>query len=208
MCLQNHDQVGNRPGGERWTALMPRGARMLSAALLLLSPYTPLLFMGEEFDEQNPFLFFTNYSDPRLRKAVREGRRNEFRNFGHPIVSIPDPQDSATFERSKLNWQLAADTKDDTNKMLVWYKSLLALRKKYVVDAERICNASLKDGVLYLQVPRESPNLRISARLQGEGELAGPEPGWMRALAHTDQPNSVAIDVKCADVKSTSEGPE
>src|SRR5215469_1971833 len=83
-------------------------------------------FMGEEFDEQSPFLFFTDYGDPRLRKAVREGRRNEFRNFGHPIASIPDPQDPATFERSKLNWQLAADT----NKMLGWYKSLLALRKK------------------------------------------------------------------------------
>lgn len=203
ICMQNHDQVGNRPGGERWTALMPRGARMLSAALLLLSPYTPLLFMGEEFDEQNPFLFFTDYSDPALRKAVREGRRNEFRNFGHPIESIPDPQDPATFERSKLNGQLA----DDTNKMLGWHKSLLALRKKYVVDGERTCKAALKEGVLYLQVPRELPNLRISARLQGDGELAEPARGWMRALAHTDHPNSVAIDVKGADVKTTKKAP-
>src|SRR5215469_1458591 len=156
-------------------------------------------FMGEEFDEQSPFLFFTDYGDPRLRKAVREGRRNEFRNFGHPIASIPDPQDPATFERSKLNWQLATDTKDDTkddtNKMLGWYKSLLALRKKYVVDSERTCKAALvEEGVLQLQVPRESPILRISARLQGDGELAEPKPGWVRALAHTGQPNSVAID--------------
>src|SRR5262249_21743663 len=146
----------------------------------------------------NSFLFFTDYGDPALRKAVREGRRNEFRNFGHAIESVPDPQDAATFERSKLNWRLA----DDTNKMLGWYKSLLALRKKYVVDGERTCKTDLKEGVLYLQVPRESPNLRISARLQGDGELAGPAPGWMRALAHSDHPNSVAIDVKCTDVRT------
>jgi maltooligosyltrehalose trehalohydrolase len=199
ICMQNHDQVGNRPGGERWTALMPLGARMLSAALLLLSPYTPLLFMGEEFDERNPFLFFTDYGDPGLRKAVKEGRRNEFREFGHAIESVSDPQDPATFERSKLNWQLV----ENVNPMLAWHRSLLELRKKYMTGS-RTCKAGLKDGVLVLQVPRESPNLRVLARLQGDGELAHPGHGWMRALAHNDYVNPVAIDVKSADVKTTN----
>ncbi|HMF92274.1 MAG TPA: malto-oligosyltrehalose trehalohydrolase, partial [Candidatus Angelobacter sp.] len=100
ICLQNHDQVGNRPRGERWTELMPRGARMAAAALLLLAPQTPLLFMGEEFDETHPFLFFTDYGDPALKKAVREGRRYEFKAFGARDAAAPDPQDPATFERS------------------------------------------------------------------------------------------------------------
>ncbi len=75
-CIQNHDQVGNRACGERLTTLIPCGARMLTAALLLLSPETPLLFMGQEYDEPNPFLFFTDYGDPALQKAVREGRQH------------------------------------------------------------------------------------------------------------------------------------
>src|SRR5262249_12430326 len=105
-CLQNHDQVGNRARGERLTVLIPRGARMLAAALLLLSPETPLLFMGQEFDEINPFLFFTDYGDPALQKAVSEGRRQELKEFDFAGNGVPDPQDPATFARSKLNWQL------------------------------------------------------------------------------------------------------
>jgi maltooligosyltrehalose trehalohydrolase len=192
ICVQNHDQVGNRPGGERWTALMPRGARMLSAALLLLSPYTPLLFMGEEFDEQSPFLFFTDYGDTRLRKAVREGRRNEFRNFGHPIASIPDPQDSATFERSKLNWQLA----DENNKMLGWYKSLLALREKYVVGSERTCRAELVDGVIHMQVPAHEPSVRMSARVQGRAALSQPEAGWRKEMEAEEDGYAVCVMIR------------
>src|SRR5438874_1817898 len=73
ICIQNHDQVGNRAYGERLTALIPRGARMVAAALLLLAPETPLLFMGQEFDEPHPFQFCTDYSDPVLQKAVSAG---------------------------------------------------------------------------------------------------------------------------------------
>src|SRR5262249_12733310 len=146
ICLQNHDQVGNRPQGERMSTLIPRGARMAAAALLLLSPHTPLLFMGEEFDETHPFLFFTDYGDPALRRAVSQGRRNEFKEFGHAVGSIPDPQDPATFERSKLNWGLAKAG----NQMLAWYTALLKLRKKYVTH-ERTCKTELKDGVISMQ---------------------------------------------------------
>src|SRR5206468_3173028 len=78
ICLQNHDQVGNRAQGERLTALIPRGARFVAAALLLLAPETPLILMGQEYDEPAPFQFFTSYGDPVLQKAVSEGRRREF----------------------------------------------------------------------------------------------------------------------------------
>jgi maltooligosyltrehalose trehalohydrolase len=135
ICIQNHDQVGNRAKGERLTALVPRGARTLASALLLLSPHTPLLFMGQEYDEANPFQFFTDYSDQVLQKAVSDGRRNEFKDFN--FQDVPDPQDPATFERSRLNWQLT----HGENVMLRWYASLIDIRKKY------ICNVSRGPGV-------------------------------------------------------------
>src|SRR5581483_5717571 len=82
ICTQNHDQVGNRAVGERLDVLVPRGASKLAAALLLLAPHTPLLFMGQEYGEIAPFQYFTDFSDPQLQKAVSEGRRNEFKEFG------------------------------------------------------------------------------------------------------------------------------
>ena len=126
---------------------------MLAAALLLLAPQTPLLFMGQEFDETNPFQFFTDYGDPQLQQAVREGRRKEFKDFD--FQDVPDPQDPATFERSKLNWELVAGE----NPMLEWYAALLELRRKYVIDSERTCKAEFHDGILMMQVPAERPRI-------------------------------------------------
>jgi maltooligosyltrehalose trehalohydrolase len=179
FCLQNHDLVGNRPEGKRMTALMPFGARLLVAAFLLLAPQTPLLFMGQEYDEQNPFLFFTDYGDPVLQKAAREGRRKELAELGFQFESLPDPQAPTTFERSKLNWRLA----EGDNRMLAWYRSLLELRKMYVVTDERTGTAELTDGVICMQIPAEQPRLKVVARLQGNAPL--PEPGaeWEKSLA-------------------------
>jgi maltooligosyltrehalose trehalohydrolase len=189
ICLQNHDQVGNRPGGDRLTTLVPRGARMAAAALLLLSPHTPLLFMGEEYDETNPFLFFTDFGDPALREAVSQGRHNEFRDFGHPVGSVPDPQDPATFERSKLNWQLAKAG----NQMLSWYKALLKLRKKYVTHGERTCRAELKGGVISMQVPARQPKIKVSARVQGAAPLPQPGAGWKKEMENEQDGFAVNI---------------
>ena len=191
ICLQNHDQVGNRPRGDRLTTLIPRGARMAAAALLLLSPHTPLLFMGEEYDEAHPFLFFTDYGDPALRKAVSQGRHNEFENFGHAVESVPDPQDPATFERSKLNWQVARAR----NQMLEWYKSLLKLRKKYMSHGERTCKTELKDGVISMQVPARQPKIKVLARIQGAAWLPKPAAGWTREFEQTSDGFAVAVDL-------------
>ena len=97
---QNHDQVGNRALGDR----MPREARPLAAFCTLLSPYTPMLWMGEEYGEDAPFQFFTDHIDEQIATATREGRRREFAAFAHFAgEEVPDPQDPATFERSKLS---------------------------------------------------------------------------------------------------------
>jgi maltooligosyltrehalose trehalohydrolase len=96
---QNHDQVGNRAFGDR----MPAPVRPLAAFCTLLAPFVPMLFMGEEYGEKAPFQFFSDHIDKRIADATREGRRREFAAFAEFEEDIPDPQDPATFERSKLN---------------------------------------------------------------------------------------------------------
>jgi maltooligosyltrehalose trehalohydrolase len=192
ICLQNHDLVGNRATGERWTVLTPRGARMLTAALLLLSPHTPLIFMGQEYDERNPFLFFTDYGDPTLQEAVREGRREEFKEFGFPAEGVPDPQDLATFERSKLNWYLA----EGENEMRDWYASLIALRKKFVIPSERSCKAELIDGIVHMQVPAEQPLMRVFARIQASAALPELHAPWEKTLAEEADGFAVSVYVR------------
>ena len=95
---QNHDQVGNRAFGDR----LPHQARPLAAFCTLLSPFTPMLFMGEEYGEDAPFQFFTDHIDEAIARATREGRRREFAAFASFAAELPDPQDPQTFERSRL----------------------------------------------------------------------------------------------------------
>jgi maltooligosyltrehalose trehalohydrolase len=187
ICIQNHDQVGNRARGERLTALVPRGVRMAAAALLLLAPQTPLLFMGQEFDEPNPFQFFTDYGDPTLQNAVSEGRRNEFKDFD--FQHVPDPQDPETFQRSKLNWNLVRGE----NTMLDWYSALLGLRKQYVTDSVRTCKAELHGGILTMEIPAVEPKLKVLARIQGSAPLLPPGPAWEECLAAEAETFAVKI---------------
>jgi maltooligosyltrehalose trehalohydrolase len=108
--LQNHDQVGNRAFGERLSQLIPPERLALAQAIFLLSPQIPLLFMGEEWAASTPFQFFVDFeSEPDLAKAVRDGRRGEFKRFkafSDPEMSqkIPDPTDRSTFEHSRIEW--------------------------------------------------------------------------------------------------------
>jgi maltooligosyltrehalose trehalohydrolase len=126
ICIQNHDQVGNRMNGERLAALASWPRLKLAAAVLLLSPYVPLLFMGEEYGESAPFLYFTSHSDQTLVELVREGRKREFADFmaqGEPA----DPYAAETFARSKLNFALAQEGKHCELREL--YRTLIHLRK-------------------------------------------------------------------------------
>jgi maltooligosyltrehalose trehalohydrolase len=126
-CSQNHDQVGNRALGDR-----PRPDELrLRAAALLFAPQTPLLFMGEEYGEQRPFLFFTDHDDPVIAEATREGRRREFERFAaFSGEDVPDPQDPRTFERSKLDPAVGDPV------LLALHRELLALRRELPREIE------------------------------------------------------------------------
>jgi len=124
---QNHDQVGNRAKGERLSTLVHFEALKLTAAIVLLSPNLPLLFMGEEYGEEAPFQYFVSHSDQELIEAVRRGRKEEFSAFlGEG--SLPDPQDETTFLHSKIDLDLRRDERHQT--LLEFYKRLIQLRKE------------------------------------------------------------------------------
>jgi maltooligosyltrehalose trehalohydrolase len=123
---QNHDQIGNRMRGERLSQLADFEALKLCAALVLLSPYAPLLFMGEEYGEDSPFLYFVSHSDPALIEAVREGRKKEF-GFLDRLEEIPDPQSLDTFDGCKIHWEKRG--LEPNSRLLEFYRTLIRLRK-------------------------------------------------------------------------------
>ena len=129
VCTQNHDQIGNRAAGDRSSALMSPGRLKVSAGLLLTSPFVPMLFMGEEWAASTPWQYFTDFADPELGRAVTEGRRSEFSYFGWDPEEVPDPQDRATFERSRLDWEEAGEGVHA--EILDWYRTLIGLRRAY-----------------------------------------------------------------------------
>jgi maltooligosyltrehalose trehalohydrolase len=123
---QNHDQTGNRMLGERTSTLVSFEMQKLLAGAVMVSPYLPLLFMGEEWSEPNPFLYFVSHTDPELAEAVRRGRREEFAAF-HLAGEAPDPMDEKTFRHSGLQWNLLPAEPYKT--MHQYYKALIRLRK-------------------------------------------------------------------------------
>ena len=125
--LQNHDQVGNRAVGERSTLLMSVGRAKVGAALVLLSPFVPMLFQGEEWGASTPFQYFTDHEDTELGRLVSEGRRREFASFGWQPEDVPDPQSVEAFERSMLQWDELSD--EPHASLLGWHRSLIALRR-------------------------------------------------------------------------------
>jgi maltooligosyltrehalose trehalohydrolase len=125
---QNHDQVGNRAAGERTAALVSTARLKVAAALVLTSPFVPLLFQGEEWGATTPFQYFTDHEDPDLGRAVSAGRRQEFAAFGWDPEVVPDPQDPATFERSKLDWSELE--REPHRELLDWYRRLIQLRRE------------------------------------------------------------------------------
>jgi maltooligosyltrehalose trehalohydrolase len=160
VCIQNHDQIGNRATGERIGHLVGVNGQKIAAALLLTAPYTPMLFQGEEFAASAPFQYFSQHEDPELGRLVSEGRRNEFKAFGWKPEEVPDPQDKATFERSKLNWN---EIREEPHAgMLQWYKDLIKLRR----------SSGLTDGHLdrvHVQFDEEAKWLTMQ---RGEFEIA------------------------------------
>jgi maltooligosyltrehalose trehalohydrolase len=189
VSIQNHDQVGNRARGERLTALVGPPALRLAASLMLLAPHIPLLFMGEEYGEENPFLFFCSFLDPQLIENVRQGRRREYAAF-MTEGEIPDPQVESTFAASRLTWSWPAGSQREGLRRL--YRDLLAARRHWPALGDfRQKEARLlpdQDQAAVLELVRGSarePDTRLHAyfnltdRPQPLPEAAGPRGVWL-----------------------------
>lgn len=155
-CVQNHDQVGNRPAGDRLTTQVSPARVRMAIALLCAAPHTPMLFMGEEYGETAPFAFFSDMPGEDLRQAIRDGRRAEFAYFASWGGEVPDPLAEATFTGSKLDRSLA-DTAEGRQRRALW-RDLLALRRTQPALATGradLVTASAADGVVHMR--REPP---------------------------------------------------
>ena len=128
VYAQNHDRVGNRRNGLRLNNRLDFASQKLAAGLMLFSPYTPLLFMGEEYGESGPFEFFTDYSDPIVIEGMLAGRQQEYAEFLASGENLPDPQSKEGFERSRLNWDLKYA--DRHRQLLAFYRAAIQTRKQ------------------------------------------------------------------------------
>ena len=137
VFLQNHDQVGNRAAGDRISQQISIDRAKVGAAIVLLSPFVPMLFMGEEWAASSPFQYFTDHVDPAVAASVSGGRRHEFATFGWEPGDVPDPQAADTFLRSRLDWDEPDQAPHD--EMLSWYRELIGLRRALpsLSDADR-----------------------------------------------------------------------
>jgi len=189
---QNHDQVGNRIKGERLVNLVPFEAVKLAAGVVLLSPFIPLLFMGEEYGEEAPFPYFISHTDPELIRAVREGRREEFASFGWQ-EDPPDPNAEETFLAAKLNHKLRQKGKHEV--LLNLYKELIHLRKKLPM-LRRLS----KEGMEVACMEKENVLLIRRRHEQGQGiavfhfgeeriitVLPFPKGNWIKRLDSTEE---------------------
>ena len=131
VCAQNHDQVGNRMLGDRLSKTLSFPALKLLAATYILSPYIPMLFMGEEYGEKNPFQYFISHTDEDLVEAVQKGRKAEFSAFKW-AGEVPDPQSEDTFKNSMLSWQYQ---EGENQELWNFYRQLISLRKTHPVFA-------------------------------------------------------------------------
>ncbi|MET7345337.1 malto-oligosyltrehalose trehalohydrolase [Streptomyces sp. NPDC087866] len=164
---QTHDQIGNRALGDRLAASLSPGLLACAAALVLTGPFTPMLFMGEEWGARTPWQFFTDHTDPELAEAVRTGRRREFGAHGWAEEDIPDPQDPATRARSCLDW--GELHREPHARLYAWYRELIALRRT-LPDLRDPDLASVKaahdDGARWIAVRRG--DLRIAVNLDAK----------------------------------------
>lgn len=155
--IQNHDQVGNRAVGDRLAASLDVGQLKIGAALTLLGPFVPMLFMGEEWGTQRPFQYFTDHAEPELGQAVSEGRRREFAAFGWGPEQVPDPQSPSTFEASKLDW--SETTRAPCDEVLRWHRALLQLRREQpelLNDQLTATRVDFHEGERWLRMTRGS----------------------------------------------------
>jgi len=190
VCIQNHDQVGNRMLGDRLPKIVSIDKLKLAAGIMLISPFIPMLFMGEEYGEDQPFQYFVHHGDPDLVKAVQEGRKREFDSFKWQ-GEVPDPQSEKTFQDSTLNW----DFHENNEKLVLleYYQHLLKLRKEGAFDM-------FKSGKVKTEIIKDQNLLKIMGSGSGEKIVAlmnfssqnetisfsDQDPTWSKLIASSD----------------------
>lgn len=187
-CIQNHDQIGNRAHGERLGESVGAAAFRAMSALLLLGPYTPLLFMGQEWNARTPFQYFTDH-EPELGKRVTEGRRREFGAFSAFGAEVPDPQEPGTFARSRLDW--SEREQPDHAGMLAWYCALLGLRRSHPALRERgrgtFSATALSPDAVRLERRGKGDGAAVIALVAVRGELVMDVGQGARVLAYSEE---------------------
>jgi maltooligosyltrehalose trehalohydrolase len=173
---QTHDQVGNRARGERLSHLCGVRLAKIGAAVTFLAPFVPMLFQGEEWATKSPFQYFTDHESPELQKAVREGRRAEFAAFGWAPEDVPDPQDPATFARSKLGWDELGEELHAG--VFAWYRMLASLRaNEPALRDGRLENVEVRQADHWLEMTRG--NVTLVVNFGGGWVERGKPPGKM-----------------------------
>ena len=202
VFAQDHDQVGNRAIGDRPSARLDAGGLAIEAALVLTSPFTPMLFMGEEWGATTPWMYFTDHTEPELVEAIRRGRTAEFGGHGWAElyggdVEVPDPQAPATVEGSRLDWDEPA--REPHDRMLRWYRDLIALRRAEpeLVDGDLSATSVEHEDARWLVVARGA--LRVVVVLADHAvevpfERLGAPPGPLPVLAAWDDAVVVGED--------------
>jgi maltooligosyltrehalose trehalohydrolase len=188
VCSQNHDHVGNRARGERLSSLVDFEAQKLAAGVTLLSPFVPLLFMGEEYGEKVPFQYFTSHGDKHLIEAVRRGRREEFAESGWDAAP-PDPQNDATFEDSKLHHALRDHDPHRTLRLL--YQELMRFRRANHLGADADLTITENESLRTLTVLRRSSDSTLLMLFNfGAADIeipnATPSGQWLTQLNSAD----------------------
>ncbi|HEX2642697.1 MAG TPA: malto-oligosyltrehalose trehalohydrolase [Thermoanaerobaculia bacterium] len=192
VCSQNHDQTGNRMRGERLTSLVSFESLKLAAGAVLLSPFLPLLFMGEEYGEPAPFLYFVSHSDEDLIEAVRKGRAEEFASFGWQ-EEPPDPQGEETFQLSQLDRRLREQEPHCT--LEAFYRELIRLRKSLPalrnLSKESVTVTTREDkGVLLVHRRADGHEAIVALNFSPEGGVARlelPEGRWRRLIDSSNE---------------------
>jgi maltooligosyltrehalose trehalohydrolase len=188
VCTQNHDQVGNRAFGERLSSLVNFESLKLAAGANLLSPFVPLLFMGEEYGETAPFLYFTSHSDPDLAETVRRGRTEEFRSFSWQ-GQIADPQAESTFASSRLKHSLAREEPHRT--LLRFYQMLLRFRREHGLGhaaAPLVEEFASSNALMTVQDTRAGQLVTLFNFGDGSADLsdAVPHGSWKKKIDSSD----------------------
>ncbi|MER5970486.1 malto-oligosyltrehalose trehalohydrolase [Streptomyces sp. NPDC002055] len=170
---QTHDQIGNRALGDRLSERLSPGLLACAAALVLTSPFTPMLFMGEEWGARTPWQFFTDHTDPELAEAVRDGRRREFAGHGWAESDIPDPQDPATRDRSCLDW--AEPGREPHARLLAWHRELIALRRaRPELTGPRLGGTGVEYDAREGWLVVRRGGVRVAVALTAQGEVKVP----------------------------------